>query len=319
LIIGEILYKYMDINNTNEQPQPNQSSSQTQSLLSSILNQRGNFLIPIAVIFLIVIVGVFAYYLGTTKNSRPIITSKAPQQIASPSPMSSNLGSPEQILQSLEKTLSVNSPITDQKSKDWTSSDRQIVPLKGKSFGIGTFKNAYIDKYGNFPNLPDGNSDLNKITKPSLEPLRKQVDSFFINNGFTMDTLNTKEITGFENLYGYTLEDTYCLVSLFPQSDPFGQFFCGVLDPDELNWRKELVPVINPKNDPNIFVSVSKLIGNYATGGVGGYASGAVWYAVKIDGKWKEVWTGQNIISCTPVKQYNIPKEIYGNDCSTNY
>lgn len=309
----------MDINNTNEQPQPNQSSPQIQSLLSSILNQRGNFLILIGVIFLILIVSVVAYYQGAMKDSKQVITSKASQQIASPSPVPSNLGSPEQILQSLEKTLSVNSPISDQKSRDWTNSDKQIAPLKGKSFGIGTFKNAYIDKYGNFSNLPDGNPDLNKITKSSLEPLQKQIDSFFISNGFVADSLNTKEIAGYENLYGYTLGDIHCLVSLFPQTDPFGQFFCGVLDPDELSWRKELVPVINPKNDPDTFVSVAKLIGNYATGGVGGYASRAVWYAVKIDGNWRKVWTGQNIISCTPVKQYNIPKEIYGNDCSTDY
>lgn len=309
----------MDTENTNKQSQLNQSSQQNEPILNSILNQKGNFLIMIGAISLILIVGTVAYYLGTTKNSKQMTISKTPQQIVSPSQQSSNLESPEQILASLEKTLSVNSPITDQKSKNWTNNDKQVVPLKGKSFGIGTFKNAYMDKYGNFPSLPDGNPDLSKIDKSSLEPLRKQVDNFFINNGFTMDTLNTKEIAGFENLYGYTLGDIHCLVSLFPQSIPFGQFFCGVLDPDELSWWKELVPIINPKNAPNTYFSVNKLIGNYARGGVGGYAGGVVWYAVKIDGKWKEVWTGQNIISCTPVKQYNIPKEIYGNDCSTGY
>lgn len=93
----------METNNSNQQPQSNPSLLQIKSLLNPTPSQKGNFLIPIGLAFLILIVGVVAYYLGTTKNSRPIITSKAPQQISSPSPASSNLGSPEQILQSLEK------------------------------------------------------------------------------------------------------------------------------------------------------------------------------------------------------------------------
>ena len=290
------------------------------------MNKKGfsTLFVILGIVLLIGIAG-GAYYFSKSQNPKsqsitPVITSQTSQQTAVSSPMSSGMESPEKTLQSLEKTLSVSSPITDQKSRNWINSDKHTIPLKGKTFGIGTFKNAYMDKYGDFPHLSDtDNPDLSKITKVSLEPLQKQVNSFFMNNGFTQNTLNTKEITGFEDLYGYVLGNTYCLVSFFPQSDPFGQFFCGVLDPDELSWRKELVPAINPKNDPDTFVSVDKLIGNYATGGVGGYASGAAWYAVKINGIWKEVWTGQNIISCKPVKQYNIPKEIYGNDCSTNY
>ena len=92
--------------------------------------------------------------------------------------------------------------------------------------------------------------------------------------------------------------------------------------PDQIIWDKELTPVINPNNS-DVIVRVEKLSGNYAMGNVGKYG-GAVWYAVKINGQWKEVWQGQNVISCKPVQQYNIPKEIYdmggeNSGCSNNY
>lgn len=267
---------------------------------------------PVLIIILIALV-ISGYLIYNNFLSNQIETN-IPQQTV----ISSDLESPEQILQSLEKKLLVSSPIADQKSKNWVDANKQIVPLKGKFFGIGTFKNDYMDKYGNFPSLPDGNSDLLKITISSLEPLRKQVDSFFINKGFTIDSLNTKEITGFKNLYGYSLGDIHCLMSLYPQSDPFGQFFCGVLDPVELSWRKELVPVINPTNNPNTLVSVGNLIGNYATGGVGGYGSGAMWIAVKANGKWQKILTTQNTPDCSLMDKYFVPKEIYKNCIDKN-
>lgn len=70
----------MDINNTNEQPQPNQSSPQTQLPLNTIHNQRGNFLTLIGIAFLILIVGAIAYYLGTTKNTKQLQSNSQPSQ-----------------------------------------------------------------------------------------------------------------------------------------------------------------------------------------------------------------------------------------------
>lgn len=92
--------------------------------------------------------------------------------------------------------------------------------------------------------------------------------------------------------------------------------------PNQVVWDKEFTPIINPNND-DVIVQVEKRIDNYAMGTVGKYG-GVVWYAVKINGQWKEVWSGQNVISCKPVQQYNIPKEIYdmggeNSGCSNNY
>lgn len=88
-------------------------------------------------------------------------------------------------------------------------------------------------------------------------------------------------------------------------------------------WDKEVAPIINPQNNPDIIVRVKKLRGNYAMG-TAGKISTYTWYTVRQNGKWKEVWRGQNSISCKVVREYAIPKEMYdsgeeGSGCSENY
>src|SRR5689334_5143254 len=59
----------MEIDNTNQQSQ---------------LNQKGNFLIPLGIIFVILVVGIGAYYLGTKQNQS--ITQDGQKIITSPTP-----------------------------------------------------------------------------------------------------------------------------------------------------------------------------------------------------------------------------------------
>ncbi len=219
------------------------------------------------------------------------------------------------LLQELQKELSTNAPIAKSKSVDWVDDNKQAVPLAGWTFGVGISANSYMGHYGNF-------SNISEITEASLQPLQSTAENFFVKNGFTVSDLNKKTNELSETTYGYSLGDLKCLTKLSPQSNAFARFFCGTLDVQELAWRKELVMVINSENNQGIRVTVDKEVNNmYATGfvGVSSGGTGATWYAVKVDGQWKEVWTGQNIISCKPVQQYNIPKEIYGNECSSNY
>lgn len=58
----------METDNTNQQPQPNPSSPQIQPSLNPTPNQKGNFLIPIGLAFLILVIGVGAYYLGKSQS-----------------------------------------------------------------------------------------------------------------------------------------------------------------------------------------------------------------------------------------------------------
>ena len=81
----------------------------------------------------------------------------------------------------------------------------------------------------------------------------------------------------------------------------------------EVDPLKEISALLNPNNKPNFTVGISKMIGNYATGGAG-FAddSGYGWIAAKVNGTWKIVTTGQDAPYCSVVNQYQVPKEIYG-------
>ena len=76
---------------------------------------------------------------------------------------------------------------------------------------------------------------------------------------------------------------------------------------------KEISTLLNPTNKPNFTVTISKIIGNYATGGAGfANDSGYGWIAAKVNGIWKIVTTGQDAPACSVVNEYQVPKEIYG-------
>lgn len=274
------------------------------------INQKN--LVPI-----ITLVGVLAVvfaisFLRVTGKSKSIPTDSFVNQ---------NITDPKQALNSLQKALNVNSPINDYNGIDWLDQNKQRVPLMGQDFGLS------MANYGNY-----SAQDIISlsVTEDSLKPLQSAVDNFFTSNGFQKDNSNTfrniqkdarnNGLVFLSNLsMGYTKGKLKCIISLSLNTNPPGYFFCGIVDQTQITWRKELTSAINTTNDPNIMVRVYKLSGNYATGSIGGSGGGARWFAVKIDGQWKEVWSGQNIISCKPVNQYNIPKEIYGDECSTNY
>jgi hypothetical protein len=279
-----------------------------------MFNEKGNSLMLGILISLLIVGGVFAYYFRDQKYQpqSKISTSTTSSQI-----VSQNITDPKQALEALQVVLKVTSPITDRNNIDWLDQNNRRIPLTGVDFSLATSTYSAVGKYGNYKA-----NDLNSITEESFKPLQMSVENFFTLNGFQKDTSNTfRNNTGLPYLnMGFTKGDLKCLINLTPRTDPFGDFFCGIIDQTQIAWRKELTPAINTTNDPHIVVEVSKLQGNYATGGVGtNMGGGAAWWAVKINGQWKEVWRGQNSISCKPVNQYNIPKEIYGDSCSTNY
>lgn len=223
-------------------------------------------------------------------------------------------------LEGLQKALNVKSPITESKNVDFYDADKKRIPYSGLAFGLATEANDYVGKYGNFKA-----QDVSAITEDSLKILREDTDKFFISNGFEKDTKNSYKVDDpiiFERL-GYVKESFHCLVTYSYGGDPFGQFFCGTLDQTQIEWRKELASAVNPKNDPKTVFRVDTLKENFAQGGIGQEAGvgGAAWYAVKVDGKWKKVWEGQNLVSCKIVDQYKM-RDFLGNGdgvCSTDY
>jgi hypothetical protein len=221
---------------------------------------------------------------------------------------------PRQILNQLQTTLKTSSPISIRNNMEWLDDNGQYLLLTGQDFGLaGTVSNNYVGKYGNY-------SDVSSITIDSFKTLQSDIDKFFKSNGFEENKNNNKHIVNNSEdslstiSMGYTKGEVKCLIRLYAKTDPFADIFCGIIDEKRTAWLKELSPVINSTNDPNISVSVDKMIGNYAQGGAGGRygGGGAAWMAQKINGVWTKIWGGQDTISCSIVNQYQIPKEIYG-------
>lgn len=118
----------METNNTDQQSQPNPSLPQIQSSLKPTPNQKGNFLIAVGLIFLILVIEAGAYYLGTQKSkspksqqstNTPTITQGAPANYPSQSPHANALGLTTWSLANadnelyLKQTININSDKVD--------------------------------------------------------------------------------------------------------------------------------------------------------------------------------------------------------------
>ena len=75
---------------------------------------------------------------------------------------------------------------------------------------------------------------------------------------------------------------------------------------------KELQPLLNPTNDPNIEILVQKVVGDFVLGGVGGKngGGGAGFYAEKINGVWTKILETQNGLPCSVAQKYQMPPEL---------
>jgi hypothetical protein len=66
----------------------------------------------------------------------------------------------------------------------------------------------------------------------------------------------------------------------------------------------------NPNNHAEIEVSVGTFTGNHAIASAGARQAGTTFYAVKQDGVWTKVWSGQDFFPCDVAKQYGFPAEF---------
>lgn len=51
-------------------------------------------------------------------------------------------------------------------------------------------------------------------------------------------------------------------------------------------------------------ITVSKIEGNYASGGASGQGGGGMWFAAKVNGNWELVWDGNGQINCSDISPY---------------
>lgn len=218
------------------------------------------------------------------------------------------------LLSGLAKDLGLSAELRDYIYMDWLNEKDIPLPLNGKQFIVGTVN---INGIGKYPEI--GENDLSAITIKNLSPLLTATDAYFTRNGFTKNERNTRIVgtapitTAF---YGYEKDGTKCVVRIDEQTDPFGNFVCGVVDLQQEKLQQAFVPLfIGSKRDGDEITSlrVQKIEGDYAMGSANGVISGYTWMAKKTDGKWEVVWTGQEIPLCTEMEKYTIPISIYEN------
>ena len=295
----------------------NQSANFQQPLIPQPIQKDKNIFKYLFFVLLILFLGIIitGYFVLTKKINT--LSQQIPTQTQTNvineitiTPTITNLDT-KTFLNSIQTELKTSSPIRSSGTNFWINSSQEYVPLKGDSFSLaGTVSNEYVSRYGNY-------SDITDITADSFKSLITSFDSIFINSGFQKDAINTInkiDKDGFGSIYlGYTNGNTKCLITLQVQSDPFCYVFCGIVDEQQLVWVREVYSAINPNKDPDTVVSVSKLEGNYATGGAGFRQNGGgyAWIAVKINNVWKKVWGGNDVMDCGVVNQYQIPKDIY--------
>ncbi len=174
------------------------------------------------------------------------------------------------------------------------------------------------------------NSDPSLITQDYVNSYQNSINSFFLANKFQQDSNNTytNNNRGF-TVTGYTKGVMNCWVELEAQSEPFGDAFCGAMDQSVAEWNGEVGHAILNNHNGSL-VTVYNLAGNYATGSLVSPADHRLvypisqWYAVKIEGKWQEVWYGRNGVngmsdtgsnswvtpSSSVIQKYNIPQDI---------
>lgn len=61
----------------------------------------------------------------------------------------------------------------------------------------------------------------------------------------------------------------------------------------------------------NLTITVSKIIGDYSSGGASEQGGGGMWFAAKVNGLWKLVWDGNGTIDCQDLANYpNYPVSL---------
>lgn len=251
----------------------------------------------ISILFLILIVGGAIFF---AKTYEPPTTEEYIQRS-------------DRYLEDLAWELGVEAQLQETMYWDWIDENNNLLPLTGNQFLIGTVNVNGIGKYGKIKS-----DSLEKINDKFFKPILATSDEFFADERFYADKRNSR--VGVDN----PLHETYrgfekgpikCLLRLTAQSDPFGYFFCGVVDEEEMELQQQFSSLFstkyNPKK-PSLF-RVDLIKEPFARGNFSEAILGYVWIAKKENDEWKIIWKGNEIALCSEMERLEIPKSIYQN------
>lgn len=221
-------------------------------------------------------------------------------------------------LEGLQAELGVEGSFQDTIYWDWIDGDGTLLPLTGKQFLLGTVDTNGIGKYGKFTS-----EDLSKINNKFFKSIITTTDNYYSSIKFVESEENQRKTVNDplnETFRGFERGQVKCLMRLTPQSDPFGYFFCGTVDTEQIKLQKQL-PLFstkyNPKK-PSLF-RVDFVKEPFARGSYSEAIEGYVFIAKKTDGKprsnrggWSIIWKGNEIALCSEMERHEIPKSVYG-------
>ena len=258
-------------------------------------------------LLVIIILLAIGYVVGITR--RPTSAPPPPPTSRESPPPTQGL-SPQQILTLLQSEFSVTRELVTM-HRDWQSATlSRRVPLTGQYFGLDAADTPALSGH-TVP--PTSGGTTYEIRGSGMTILKEKIAAFFADHGFVANTQNSardEASYSLDETLSFEKGDVACLVTL-RTLDPVAAVFCGTVDLAYETLRNEFISVFNPSRDPEVFVEVTKVEGNFASGGTGGRGGGVGWYAVKEAGVWKSIFQGQNSPPCSVMEQYRFPKRLY--------
>lgn len=243
----------------------------------------------------------------STTNTPSIPTTTLTRLDATPRP---NL-SPEAkaAIEKAAKDASMTTTLYTDNYQEWKVAANSYLPLMGYSFHVETgcpgsdIECVTNSKYKNY--------DTSEVTEALVAEITATFDASFTNQGFIKNPTNSTrdELIKYK---GYTKGDIYCLVGGFAFSSNAVSVFCGTSDANEIANRAELKSLYQSNDELMMWVqereeNSARVTLNLREG------SGYYALAVKQNGIWKEVFSGQDVPVCSLVDIYKLSKAIYQN------
>lgn len=266
----------------------------------------------VLIVLILAAIGFFIYLL--VKPSIKSILNVIPVQTSAPTekPLTTISPSANPIFQSVkefieDKTQPDNILVSEKSYVWWLSSDGYNI-INNNTYGIESQFSCTDYKASRFDS--------------SLKTLAPIFPNFIKQNGFSENSLNTsKSLTDdkfYDYVQAYEKNGLKCVLTASPDCSGIGDgsmwqtiSFSCTSDFDK-NYAIQ-APILKDLGIKDAIVSISKQVGNFAEIQVHYRRTGHYVIAVQEGGVWKELYSGQDIPSCSMMTQYNVPKEIYEN------
>lgn len=205
--------------------------------------------------------------------------------------------------------------IEDNKSSVWWISEDDLSIINDNSTGI---------KLYTFNCEPGSNLNSDLIFKEMTQSIGAEIDKVMIQNGFRFNEKNSSKSVDDDQFYDYVQayekESTKVVFTVNPdcrrnsnETPMHYTFSFGFTEDFDNNYQLQS-PYLKDLNIKEAIIHVQKKVGDFSYLSVHLRRTGYYTIAKLINGRWTELFSGQDIPSCEIVEKYSIPKDIVS-DC----